>query len=192
MLNIVIFGAPGSGKGTQGEMIAKKYKLEHVSTGELLRNEIKEKTELGKTADEFISKGQLVPDYIMINILDDLVKKNLDKKGFIFDGFPRTAAQGLALDEKLKENNLEISRVLCLNVEEEELIGRLLKRGQIEGRSDDNRETIESRLKVYHNQTEPLIDFYNKQNKLTVIEGNGSIESIFESIEQVIDNQLEN
>lgn len=192
MLNIVIFGAPGSGKGTQGEMIAKKYELEHVSTGELLRNEIKEKTELGKTADEFISKGQLVPDYIMINILDDLVKKNLDKKGFIFDGFPRTAAQGLALDEKLKENNLEISRVLCLNVEEEELIGRLLKRGQIEGRSDDNRETIESRLKVYHNQTEPLIDFYNKQNKLTVIEGNGSIESIFESIEQVIDNQLEN
>ncbi len=192
MLNIVIFGAPGSGKGTQGEMIAKKYKLEHVSTGELLRNEIKEKTELGKTADEFISKGQLVPDYIMINILDDLVKKNLDKKGFIFDGFPRTAAQGLALDEKLKENNLEISRVICLDVEEEELIGRLLKRGQIEGRSDDNRETIESRLKVYHNQTEPLIDFYNKQNKLTVIEGNGSIESIFESIEQVIDNQLEN
>lgn len=192
MLNIVIFGAPGSGKGTQGEMIAKKYELEHVSTGELLRNEIKEKTELGKTADEFISKGQLVPDYIMINILDDLVKKNLDKKGFIFDGFPRTAAQGLALDEKLKENNLEISRVICLDVEEEELIGRLLKRGQIEGRSDDNRETIESRLKVYHNQTEPLIDFYNKQNKLTVIEGNGSIESIFESIEQVIDNQLEN
>lgn len=128
----------------------------------------------------------------MINILDDLVKKNLDKKGFIFDGFPRTAAQGLALDEKLKENNLEISRVICLDVEEEELIGRLLKRGQIEGRSDDNRETIESRLKVYHNQTEPLIDFYNKQNKLTVIEGNGSIESIFESIEQVIDNQLEN
>lgn len=192
MLNIVIFGAPGSGKGTQGEMIAKKYELEHVSTGELLRNEIKEETELGKTADEFISKGQLVPDYIMINILDDLVKKNLDKKGFIFDGFPRTAAQGLALDEKLKENNLEISRVICLDVEEEELIGRLLKRGQIEGRSDDNRETIESRLKVYHNQTEPLIDFYNKQNKLTVIEGNGSIESIFESIEQVIDNQLEN
>lgn len=192
MLNIVIFGAPGSGKGTQGEMIAKKYKLEHVSTGELLRNEIKEETELGKTADEFISKGQLVPDYIMINILDDLVKKNLDKKGFIFDGFPRTAAQGLALDEKLKENNLEISRVICLDVEEEKLIGRLLKRGQIEGRSDDNRETIESRLKVYHNQTEPLIDFYNKQNKLTVIEGNGSIESIFESIEQVIDNQLEN
>ena len=117
MLNIVIFGAPGSGKGTQGEMIAKKYKLEHVSTGELLRNEIKEKTELGKTADEFTSKGQLVPDYIMINILDDLVKKNLDKKGFIFDGFPRTAAQGLALDEKLKENNLEISRVICLDVE---------------------------------------------------------------------------
>lgn len=108
MLNIVIFGAPGSGKGTQGEMIAKKYELEHVSTGELLRNEIKAETELGKTANQYISKGQLVPDGLMIDILDELIKSKKDIKGFIFDGFPRTAAQGVALDEKLEENGVNI------------------------------------------------------------------------------------
>ena len=191
MLNIVIFGAPGSGKGTQGEMIAKKYELEHVSTGELLRNEIKAETELGKTANQYISKGQLVPDGLMIDILDELIKSKKDIKGFIFDGFPRTAAQGVALDEKLEENGVKISTVLCLDVEEEELIGRLLKRGELEGRADDNRETIESRLKVYQQQTEPLKEFYNKQGKLSVIEGSGSIDAIFNSIEKVIDNHLE-
>ncbi len=191
MLNIVIFGAPGSGKGTQGEMIAKKYELEHVSTGELLRNEIKAETELGKTANQYISKGQLVPDGLMIDILDELIKSKKDIKGFIFDGFPRTAAQGVALDEKLEENGVNISTVLCLDVEEEELIGRLLKRGELEGRADDNRETIESRLKVYQQQTEPLKEFYNKQGKLSVIEGSGSIDAIFNSIEKVIDNHLE-
>lgn len=191
MLNIVIFGAPGSGKGTQGEMIAKKYELEHVSTGELLRNEIKAETELGKTANQYISKGQLVPDGLMIDILDELIKSKKDIKGFIFDGFPRTAAQGVALDEKLEENGVNITTVLCLDVEEEELIGRLLKRGELEGRADDNRETIESRLKVYQQQTEPLKEFYNKQGKLSVIEGSGSIDAIFNSIEKVIDNHLE-
>lgn len=191
MLNIVIFGAPGSGKGTQGEMIAKKYELEHVSTGELLRNEIKAETELGKTANQYISKGQLVPDGLMIDILDELIKSKKDIKGFIFDGFPRTTAQGVALDEKLEENGVKISTVLCLDVEEEELIGRLLKRGELEGRADDNRETIESRLKVYQQQTEPLKEFYNKQGKLSVIEGSGSIDAIFNSIEKVIDNHLE-
>ncbi len=188
MLNIVIFGAPGSGKGTQGELIAKKYELEHVSTGELLRNEINAGTKLGNTANDYISKGQLVPDNIVIDIIDDLIKNNLDRKGFIFDGFPRTVAQGIALNEKLEENNLSITSVLCLDVEEESLVERLLNRGKIEGRSDDNRETIESRLKVYHQQTEPLKDFYNKQGKLAVIEGNGSIDEIFNSIEQKIDN----
>ncbi len=190
MLNIVIFGAPGSGKGTQGELIAKKYKLEHVSTGELLRDEISAGTKLGNTANEYISKGQLVPDNIVIDIIDELIKKNLDKKGFIFDGFPRTVAQGVALDDKLKENNLSITSILCLDVEEESLIERLLNRGKIEGRADDNRETIESRLKVYHQQTEPLKEFYNKQGKLSVIEGNGTIENIFSSIEKVVDNHL--
>ncbi len=188
MLNIVILGAPGSGKGTQGELIAKKYQLEHISTGELLRNEINSATKLGNTANEYISKGQLVPDNIVINIIDELIKNNLDKKGFIFDGFPRTVAQGVALDEKLSENNLSITRVLCLDVEEEQLIERLINRGKIEGRSDDNRETIESRLNVYHNQTSPLKDFYNKQGKLSVIEGNGSVEDIFTTIEQLIDS----
>lgn len=188
MLNIVIFGAPGSGKGTQGELIAKKYKLEHVSTGELLRNEISAATELGNTANEYITKGQLVPDSIVIDIIDELIKNNLDKNGFIFDGFPRTVAQGEALDEKLEVSNLSITKVLCLDVEESSLIERLLNRGKLEGRADDNRETIESRLKVYHSQTAPLKDFYNNQGKLAVIEGNGTVEEIFSSIEQLIDN----
>ncbi|NLX81869.1 MAG: adenylate kinase [Proteiniphilum sp.] len=190
MLNIVIFGAPGSGKGTQGEMIAKRYNLEHVSTGELLRNEIKNATELGKSANEYISKGQLVPDAIVIGMIEELIKTTTGVDGFLFDGFPRTLTQGVELDKKLEENNMSISKVLRLDVEENELIERLLNRGKLEGRADDNRETIESRLDVYHNQTQPLIDFYNKQSKMTVIEGSGDINAIFQSIVEVMDNHL--
>lgn len=190
MLNIIIFGAPGSGKGTQGEMIAKRYNLEHVSTGELLRNEIKNATELGKSANEYISKGQLVPDAIVIGMIEELIKTTTGVDGFLFDGFPRTLTQGVELDKKLEENNMSISKVLCLDVEENELIERLLNRGKLEGRADDNRETIESRLDVYHNQTQPLIDFYNKQSKMTVIEGSGDINAIFQSIVEVMDNHL--
>ena len=188
MLNIVIFGAPGSGKGTQSELTAKKYGLKHVSTGELLRTEIKAGTELGKIADSFISHGNLVPDEIMIEVLEDLIRKNLDHKGFVFDGFPRTLPQGKALDLKLKKNGTDISAVFSLEVDEEELIDRLLKRGKISGRSDDNRQTIESRLDVYHQQTEPVKEYYAQQNKLTYIKGKGSIDDIFKSIEEVIDN----
>ena len=188
MLNIVIFGAPGSGKGTQSELTAKKYGLKHVSTGELLRTEIKAGTELGKSADSFISHGNLVPDEIMIEVLEDLIRKNLDQKGFVFDGFPRTLPQGKALDLKLKKNGTDISAVFSLEVDEEELIDRLLKRGKISGRSDDNRQTIESRLDVYHQQTEPVKEYYAQQNKLTYIKGKGSIDDIFKSIEEVIDN----
>lgn len=188
MLNIVVFGAPGSGKGTQSELIAEEYGLKHVSTGELLRAEIKAETELGKIADSFISFGKLVPDDIMIEVLEDLIKRNLDKKGFVFDGFPRTLPQGIALDQKLQKNRVSISAVFSLEVDEEELIDRLLKRGKISGRSDDNRQTIESRLQVYHQQTEPVKEYYAKQNKLTYIKGKGSINDIFKSIEQVIDN----
>ena len=188
MLNIVVFGAPGSGKGTQSELIAEEYGLKHVSTGELLRAEIKAETELGKIADSFISFGKLVPDDIMIEVLEDLIKRNLDKKGFVFDGFPRTLPQGIALNQKLQKNRVSISAVFSLEVDEEELIDRLLKRGKISGRSDDNRQTIESRLQVYHQQTEPVKEYYAKQNKLTYIKGKGSINDIFKSIEQVIDN----
>ena len=191
MLNIVIFGAPGSGKGTQSELTAKKYGLKHVSTGELLRSEIKAGSELGKIADSYISFGNLVPDEIMIGVLEDLIKKNLDQKGFVLDGFPRTLPQGIALDQKLQKNGVGISAVFSLEVDEEELINRLLNRGRYSGRSDENRQTIESRLQVYHQQTEPVKEYYANQNKLTYIKGKGSISDIFKSIEQVIDNLMD-
>jgi len=188
MLNIVIFGAPGSGKGTQSDLLIEKYGLKHVSTGDILRFEIKGGSALGKTAEQYISKGQLVPDEIMIEMLEDLIRKNLDKKGFIFDGFPRTLPQGEALDNKLKKNGLDITSVLSLEVKDEELIDRLLKRGQLSGRSDDNGHTIKSRLHVYHQQTEPLKEYYAKQNKLVCIPGEGAIEEVFNSIVKAVDN----
>lgn len=188
MLNIVIFGAPGSGKGTQSNLLIKKYGLKHVSTGDLLRLEIKAGSALGKTADQYISKGHLVPDEIMINMLEDLILKNLDKKGFIFDGFPRTLPQGEALDNKLKKIGLDITSVLSLEVKDEELIDRLLKRRQVSGRSDDNWHTIKSRLHVYHQQTEPLKEYYAGQNKLVCIPGEGAIEEVFNSIVAAVDN----
>ncbi len=187
MLNIVIFGAPGSGKGTQSAKLVEKYGLKHLSTGDILRNEIKAETELGKLADSYMSKGHLVPDELVIDILDSLISKHSDAKGFIFDGFPRTLAQGEALGEMLAKHGEIIDAVLSLEVEEEELIDRLLKRGQISGRSDDNRETIESRLKVYHSQTEPLKEFYRTRSTLKNIEGVGSIDDIFGSIAKEID-----
>ncbi|HBG39825.1 MULTISPECIES: adenylate kinase [Dysgonomonadaceae] len=187
MLNIVLFGAPGSGKGTQSELLIQKYGLYHVSTGDILRNEIKAQSELGKSAEKYMSKGQLVPDEVVIGILDELIRRNPDSKGFIFDGFPRTLSQGEALDTILAGHGEAISAVVSLEVEDEELIERLLKRGQVSGRSDDNRETIEARLKVYYNQTLPLKDYYDKQNKLKKIQGTGSIEEIFESIRKEID-----
>lgn len=187
MLNIVIFGAPGSGKGTQSKLLIEKYGLKHVSTGDMLRAEIKENTELGKIADKYISRGHLVPDEIMIDVLEDLIKKHLGEKGFIFDGFPRTLLQGEALDRKLKKNGEGISVVFSLDVNDEELIDRLLKRGEVSGRSDDNHDTIQARLKVYYNQTEPLKEFYDKQNKLVRIQGVGSVDDIFQSIVKEID-----
>jgi len=188
MLNIVIFGAPGSGKGTQSAKLIEKYGLKHVSTGDLLRAEIKANSPLGQMAESYMSKGQLVPDEVVIGMLDELIKKNSDVKGFIFDGFPRTLEQGKALDEMLEKNGQSISLVLSLEVKDEELVERLLKRGEISGRSDDNRETIESRLKVYYDQTAPLKEFYRRQGKLHEIYGEGSIDDIFAAMEKVIDS----
>lgn len=187
MLNIVIFGAPGSGKGTQSAKLVEKYGLKHLSTGDILREEIKAETELGKLADSYMSKGHLVPDELVIDMLDDIIGRHGDAEGFIFDGFPRTLAQGEALGKMLKKHGVDVDAVISLEVEEEELIDRLLKRGQISGRTDDNRETIESRLKVYHSQTEPLKEFYRTSGRLKSIEGVGSIDDIFGAIEKEID-----
>lgn len=187
MLNIVIFGAPGSGKGTQSEKLVARYGLQHVSTGEILRDEIETNTELGKLADSYMSKGELVPDGIVIDMLDCLIEKKRHVKGFIFDGFPRTVTQGAALSRMLSKYGTDVNVVISLEVADEELIGRLLKRGQITGRADDNRETIEARLKVYYGQTSPLKDFYRERGILEEIQGVGTVEEIFRAIENVVD-----
>ncbi|MDR2953722.1 MAG: adenylate kinase [Prevotella sp.] len=187
MLNIVIFGAPGSGKGTQSENLIKKYNLAHISTGDVLRAEMKNGTELGKLAEGYISKGQLVPDDVVIGMLANVLdsKKNVD--GVIFDGFPRTIPQGEALEKMLKERGQDVSIVVSLEVEEPELIDRLIKRGQQSGRSDDNLETIKSRLDVYKNQTSPLKEHYKETGILASIKGLGTVEEIFERISEAVD-----
>jgi adenylate kinase len=187
MLNVIIFGAPGSGKGTQSELIISKYGLFHISTGEILRREIKNQTELGTIADEYIKIGQLVPDELIIEILADVIDTNQQAKGFIFDGFPRTIAQGKALDQLLREKNTSIIAVLNLVVDEDELLVRLIKRGEESGRTDDNPAVIQNRLEVYRNQTEPLKEYYKKKGKLFNIKGNNSIENVFEKIVEVLD-----
>ena len=190
MLNIIIFGAPGSGKGTQSEKLTKKYGLKHVSTGDMLRVEIEAGTEFGSIADSYISKGNLIPDEVMIGKLSELMEQRNGVKGFILDGFPRTIAQGEALDTMMYKHNEKVSIVISLEVEEEELINRILKRGENSGRSDDNRETVELRLKVYHERTEPLKNFYIEQGKLVKVQGEGDIDEIFESITTIIDRLL--
>ena len=190
MLNIVIFGAPGSGKGTQSEKLSQKYGLEHVSTGEMLRAEIEAGTEFGRLADSYISKGNLIPDEVMIGKLNELMEKRNGVKGFIFDGFPRTIAQGEALDTMMDNHNERVTIVISLEVEEEELVNRILKRGEISGRSDDNRETVELRLKVYHKKTEPLKNFYIEKGKLEEVIGQGGVDEVFENITTIIDRLL--
>lgn len=188
MLNIVIFGAPGSGKGTQSERIVGKYGLNHISTGDVLRAEIKNGTELGKTAKGYIDQGQLIPDELMIDILASVFDSFTDSKGVIFDGFPRTIAQAEALKNMLIARKQDVSVMLDLDVPEEELMTRLIKRGKDSGRADDNEETIKKRLAVYHSQTAPLIDWYKKENKYQHINGLGSLEDISQEIYKAIDS----
>ncbi|MBQ9585309.1 MAG: adenylate kinase [Muribaculaceae bacterium] len=189
MLNIVIFGAPGSGKGTQSENLITHYKLFHISTGDVLRDHIRRGTELGKTAKEYIDQGQLIPDELMIGILAQVIDDNKDQaqNGVIFDGFPRTIPQAEALETLLNERGTSVSAVIGLEVPEEELIDRLVKRGQMSGRSDDNEETIKKRLDVYHNQTSPLQEFYKEKGLYRAIKGIGTIDGIFEDIKKAID-----
>ena len=178
MLNIVIFGAPGSGKGTQSERIVEKYGLNHISTGEVLRTEIKSGTELGKLAKSYIDDGQLIPDDLMIDILADVLDGFKDSKGVIFDGFPRTINQAEELKKMLADRGQEVTIMIDLNVPEEELVQRLVKRGKTSGRADDNEETIRKRLDVYYSQTCPLIDWYKKEGKYCHIEGHGDMNEI--------------
>lgn len=189
MKNIVIFGAPGSGKGTQSDLIIKKYGLNHISTGDVLRKEIKEGTELGVTANKFISNGQLIPDNLMIDILANVYDSfGSEHNGVIFDGFPRTIPQAEALKSMLAERGHKISAMIELDVPEDELMKRLINRGKDSGRSDDNEETIKKRLDVYHNQTSPLIGWYKAENLHHHIDGFGELERIFSDVCSVIEN----
>jgi adenylate kinase len=163
MLNIVIFGAPGSGKGTYSARLVDTFKLDHISTGDVLRSEIKNGTELGKIAQGYIDNGQLIPDELMIGILANVYDSFKDSKGVIFDGFPRTIAQAEALKVMLEERNEKISAMINLEVSEDILMARLLRRATLEGRADDNEETIKKRFAVYHNQTAPLIEWFKEQ-----------------------------
>ena len=188
MNNIVIFGAPGSGKGTQSDKLIAKYGFEHISTGDVLRSEIKNGTELGKTAKGYIDKGQLIPDELMVDILASVYDSfGKEHKGVIFDGFPRTIPQAEALKAMLAERGHRIAAMIELDVPEEELMKRLILRGKESGRSDDNEETIKKRLGVYHNQTAPLIDWYKKEGVHNHINGLGELDTIFGDITTVID-----
>lgn len=183
MLNIVLFGAPGSGKGTQSAKLIDNYGLYHISTGELLRDHIARGTELGKTADRYISQGQLIPDRLMIDILDDVLgREAAGKEGVVFDGFPRTIPQAEALKDLLKKRGTDLHAVIGLEVPEEELVERMLARGRETGRADDNEETIKNRLDVYHKQTMPLKEYYTREGKYHAVNGSGIVDEIFRNI----------
>jgi len=193
MLNIIICGAPGCGKGTQSDLLVEKYSLTHLSTGDLLRKEIEAKTENGIIADGLISKGEFVPDSMIINMLIQQIKKQpKESNGIILDGFPRTVAQAEALEVLLKNFDKETTVMIDLNVDNNELISRLVKRGKTSGRSDDNLETIKKRLQVYEIKTAPVSDFYKKLNKYSGINGMGTVDEIFTRITEVVNSKIEN
>lgn len=190
MFNLILFGPPGSGKGTQSEKLIAKYGLKHLSTGDLLRNEICSQTTLGKEAQNFMDKGHLVPDEVVIGMISSALDENREAKGFLFDGFPRTSAQAKALDELLKLKKAPIAAMLALDVSEEELVKRLLKRGETSGRSDDNNESvIRARIIEYQNKTAVVADYYKQFNKVVMVKGEGTIDNIFERLCTEIDQR---
>ena len=191
MFNLILFGPPGSGKGTQSDKLVEKYGLVHLSTGNLLREEIAQKTPLGLEARSFMDKGQLVPDEVVIGMIDSCLDHHKDAKGFLFDGFPRTVAQAQALDKLLELKKTSIAVVLALDVSEEELVKRLLNRGKTSGRSDDtNDEVIRKRFAVYMKETSPVADHYKKGRKFFSIKGEGSVNDIFSLLCGVIDKKM--
>lgn len=191
MFNVILFGAPGSGKGTQSLKIVEKYEIKHLSTGDLLRSEIQDQTPLGKEAKQFMDNGLLVPDAVVIGMISSCIEKNKGTKGFLFDGFPRTEAQAEALDKLLKLNNAQINIVLALEVSEDELVSRLLERGKTSGRSDDaNEEIIRSRIVEYRKKTEAVADYYKQFEKVKYIPGEGSVEDIFASLSDALEEQM--
>jgi adenylate kinase len=188
MLNIVLFGPPGAGKGTQSEKLIDSFQLVHLSTGDILRNEIANKTAAGMEAKKLMDQGILVPDEVVIKMIEDRIDANRNANGFIFDGFPRTTAQAKALDDMLTRKNSGINYMLALEVEDDELIKRLLNRGKESGRPDDqNTEVIAKRISEYNNKTAPLKEYYSAQNKFHSINGIGSIDDIFDRLKNVIE-----
>ncbi len=186
MLNIVLFGPPGSGKGTQSEKVIEKYGLVHISTGDLLREEVAAQTELGKQAKVIMDKGELVSDKIVIGMIRNKIEEQKDGEGFIFDGFPRTVDQARELRKALTDYDERVGVMISLEVPREELVKRLLKRGKDTGRSDDNMETINNRIDVYNRQTIPVNYYYDKMRKHAPVDGTGSVDKIFERIVEVI------
>ncbi|HMR88465.1 MAG TPA: adenylate kinase [Saprospiraceae bacterium] len=190
MLNLILFGPPGSGKGTQAEYLIKEYGILHISTGDLFRYEMGNNTELGLKAKEYMAKGELVPDEVTIGMLKNKVNANPDAKGIIFDGFPRTIPQAEALDAFLAEKDTEVSALIAMDVPEEELVKRLLGRGESSGRADDKDENIiRNRIAVYNSETAPVFEYYNSKNKSKLIPGTGSKDEIFNRLTTVI-NEL--
>lgn len=192
MLNVVIFGAPGSGKGTQSENIINRYGLHHISTGEVLRKEIDSGSELGKIADSFISKGNLIPDELMLKVLETYLDRHSSQleKGIIFDGFPRTVPQAVALEKLMGARNTSVHAVIGLDVPEDELIKRMIERGRLSGRADDTPETIKNRLDVYHKSTAPLKTYYTDEGKYYPVNGHGDVMDIFGNIALILDKLL--
>ena len=189
MINIVLFGAPGCGKGTQAQRLKERYGIDHVSTGEVIRGEIRRGTELGRSMESYIAQGKLAPDEIVIGMIANYVAEHLDAKGCIFDGFPRTTVQAEEFDKILAKHGLKVDIMVDIHVPEEELVHRILLRGKDSGRADDaSEEVIRGRLKVYHEQTAVLSDFYAAQGKYASVNGIGTIDEVFERIATVIDN----
>ena len=190
MLNLILFGPPGSGKGTQAAMLKEKYHLLHISTGDIFRSEIKNATALGMEVKKIMDAGFLVPDEVTIKMLAGFVERNTtdETRGIIFDGFPRTIPQAEALDKYLTEKNIPVTKVLALEVNDEEVIRRIVKRGETSGRVDDSDPALaKKRLDVYYEQTSPLTNFYLRQNKFTALNGEGTIEEIFASLCAAVD-----